>query len=181
MSKVNTWDPTMVSPYTATGNSSKKGFGDVAFMAPVAAALGGQVGRIVAGPTGPIHQYYDTMLAGLLAGLAFNYAAVSSDGNNFAFKDPYNRFPKTQDAGGKNPAVAIKAGFPGGSSSYVRRGGEKGYCAIVELPKYDLHGSKNRRGHAWNMGHLGLFGLHGESLRGTTDQNSHSIQGHKIL
>jgi hypothetical protein len=127
MSKVNTWDPTAVNPYTATGNSSKKGFGDIAFMAPVAAALGGQVGRIVAGPTGPIHQYYDTMLAGLLAGLVFNYAAVTSDGNNFAFKDPYNRFPKTQDASGKNPAVAIKAGFPGGSSAYVRRGGKDGY------------------------------------------------------
>lgn len=117
----------MVNPYTETGNSSKKGFGDVAFMAPVAAALGGQVGRIVAGPTGPIHQYYDSMLAGLLAGLIFNYAAVTSDGNNFAFKDPYQRFPKTQDSSGTAPAVAINAGFPGGAASYVRRGGPKGY------------------------------------------------------
>jgi hypothetical protein len=124
---VNTWDPKAVNPYTATGNSSKKGFGDIGFMAPVAAALGGQVGRIVAGPTGPIHQYYDSMLAGLLAGLAFNYAAVTSDGNNFAFKDPYNRFPKTQNSSGTAPAVAINAGFPGGSSAYVRRGGKGGY------------------------------------------------------
>jgi hypothetical protein len=127
MSKVNTWDAAAVNPYTATGNSSKKGFGDIGFMAPVAAALGGQVGRIVAGPTGPIHQYYDTMLAGLLAGLAFNYAAVTSDGNNFAFKDPYNRFPKTQNSSGTAPAVYIKDGFPGDAGSYVRRGGKDGY------------------------------------------------------
>lgn len=125
--KVNTWDATAVNPYTATGNSSKKGVGDIAFMAPVAAALGGQVGRMVSGPAGPIHQYYDSMLAGLLAGLIFNYMAVSSDGNNFAFRDPYNRFPKTQNADGKNPAVYIKSGFPGDVSSYVRRGGKDGY------------------------------------------------------
>jgi hypothetical protein len=124
---VKTWADGAVNVYTATGNSSKKGFGDVGFMAPVAAALGGQVGRIVAGPTGPIHQYYDTMLAGLLAGLAFNYMAVTSDGNNFAFKDPFNRFPKTQNADGKKPAVYISNNFPGGAWSYVRRGGEKGY------------------------------------------------------
>jgi hypothetical protein len=124
---VKTWADGAVSPYTATGNSSKKGFGDIGFMAPVAAALGGQVGRIVAGPTGPIHQYYDTMLAGLLAGLAFNYAAVTSDGNNFAFRDPFNRFPKTQNSSGTAPAVYIKSGFPGDVNSYVRRGGEKGY------------------------------------------------------
>ena len=124
---VKTWADGAVNPYTATGNSSKKGVGDVAFMAPVAAALGGQVGRMVAGPAGPIHQYYDSMLAGLLAGLIFNYAAVSSDGNNFAFRDPFNRFPKTQNADGKSPAVYIKSGFPGDQNSYVRRGGKDGY------------------------------------------------------
>ena len=124
---VNTWATGTVDPYSKTGNSSKKGFGNVSIMAPLAAALGGQVGRIVAGPAGPIHQYYDSMLAGLLAGLAFNYMAVTSDGNNFAFKDPFNRFPKTQNSSGSAPAVAINAGFPGGSASYVRRGGEKGY------------------------------------------------------
>ncbi len=124
---VKTWADGAVSPYTATGNSSKKGVGDVAVMAPVAAALGGQVGRIVAGPTGPIHQYYDTMLAGLLAGLVFNYFAVTSDGNNFAFRDPFNRFPKTQNSSNTAPAVYIKSGFPGDNNSYVRRGGEKGY------------------------------------------------------
>ena len=127
MTKVNTWVDKAVNPYTATGNSKKKGVGDVAFMAPVAAALGGQVGRMVAGPAGPIHQYYDSMLAGLLAGLIFNYMAVSSDGNNFAFRDPYNRFPKHQNADGKSPALYIKSGFPGDANSYVRRGGEKGY------------------------------------------------------
>jgi hypothetical protein len=122
---VNTWATGTVDPYSKTGNSSKKGFGDVAIMAPVAAALGGQVGRIVAGPTGPIHQYYDSMLAGLLAGLVFNYAAVTSDGNSFAFKDPFNQFAKTQDASGTNPAVYIKDGNV--NLSYVRRGGKEGY------------------------------------------------------
>ena len=124
---VKTWADGAVNPYTATGNGSKKGVGDVAFMAPVAAALGGQVGRMVAGPAGPIHQYYDSMLAGLLAGLFFNYLAVSSDGNNFAFRDPYNRFPKTQNSSNTAPAVYVKDGFPGDAGSYVRRGGKDGY------------------------------------------------------
>jgi hypothetical protein len=123
--KVNAFVDGFTTPYTATGNSSKKGFGDIAFVAPVAAALGGQVGRIVAGPTGPIHQYYDTMLAGLLAGLAFNYFAVSSDGNNFAFKDPFNQLAKTQNADGTSPALYTPDGSV--NRTYVRRGGKDGY------------------------------------------------------
>jgi hypothetical protein len=109
-------------PYSKTGNSSKNTFSDVKYGAPIAAAIGGQVGRFVAGPTAPITQYWEVMAAGLLAGVLVNYMAVTSDGDNFAYKNPYHKFPT------KMPGKAGFFGIKGSEATcYVRRGDEKGY------------------------------------------------------
>ena len=111
-----------VDPYTKSGNSSKNTFSDLKWGAPIAAAVGGQVGRFVAGPTAPITQYWEVMAAGLLAGVVVNYMAVTSDGDNFAYKNPYHKFPT------KMPDKAGFFGITGSEATcYVRRGDEKGY------------------------------------------------------
>ena len=109
-------------PYDKSGNSSKNTFSDLKWGAPIAAAVGGQVGRFVAGPTAPIQQYWEVMAGGLLAGVLVNYLAVTSDGDNMAYKNPYHKFPT------KMPKKDGFYGITGQESwCYVRRGDEKGY------------------------------------------------------
>ena len=111
-------------PYSKTGNSKDNGFGDVQWGPSIAAAVGGQVGRFVAGPTAPIQQYLDVMVGGFLAGVLVNYMAVSSDGDNWAYKNPLHKFEKGKDTITKGKRALIK-----GSESwcYVRRGDTTGY------------------------------------------------------
>ena len=109
-------------PYVKSGNSSKNTFSDLKWGAPIAAAVGGQVGRFIAGPTAPIQQYWEVMAGGLLAGVLVNYMAVTSDGDNMAYKNPYHKFPS------KMPKENGFFGITGQESwCYVRRGDEKGY------------------------------------------------------
>ena len=114
---------TAVDPYDKSGNSSKNSFSDLKWGAPVAAAVGGQVGRFVAGPTAPIQEYWEVMAGGLLAGVLVNYLAVTSDGDNMAYKNPYHKFPKkVPDKGGDFYGITGQESW-----CYVRRGDEKGY------------------------------------------------------
>lgn len=111
-------------PYAKTGNSKDNGFGDVQWGPSVAAAVGGQIGRFVAGPAAPIQQYLDVMIGGFLAGVVVNYMAVTSDGDNWAYKNPLHKFPKGKDAVAEKKFERIKASD---SWCYVRRGDTTGY------------------------------------------------------
>ena len=118
---------TVPSPYINTGNGKDKGITDTSIWAPLACAAGGQVGRYVAGPPAPITQYWDSMAAGLLAGLAVNYAAVSSDGTRWPFKDPFAKL-KAAKGDATVADTALFASISGKESwCYVRRGGKEGY------------------------------------------------------
>lgn len=119
------WATLTAKPPFAGGNAKKKEMSDLAILPSVSAAVGGQIGRFVAGPSAPIQQYVDVMIGGLLASLLVNYMAMTSEGNNMFFKDPWNYFPKehktTKD--GEHVGIDAKKAF-----CYVRRGGgEDGY------------------------------------------------------
>jgi hypothetical protein len=63
------------------------------------------------------------MAGGLLAGVLVNYLAVTSDGDNMAYKNPYHKFPKkVPDKGGDFYGMTGQESW-----CYVRRGDEKGY------------------------------------------------------
>jgi len=109
------------------GNDKKKGVSDIKWGSSLAASVGGQIGRFTAGPAAPVQQYLDVMVGGLLASLVVNYMAMTSDGDNWAFKNPqYKTWKEFKNEKGKTPGVF--AGIDAKDSfCYVRRGEDKGY------------------------------------------------------
>jgi hypothetical protein len=110
------------------GNDKKKGVSDLKWGSSLAASVGGQIGRFTAGPAAPVQQYLDVMVGGLLASLVVNYMAMTSDGDNWAFKNPqYKTWKEFKDAKTATP-VKVYAGIDAKDSfCYVRRGEDKGY------------------------------------------------------
>ena len=108
------------------GNDKKKGVSDIKWGSSVAASVGGQIGRFTAGPAAPVQQYLDVMVGGLLASLVVNYMAMTSEGDNWAFKNPaYKTWKQFKD---KAPGTGVYAGIKSKDSfCYVRRGEDKGY------------------------------------------------------
>ena len=118
------------------GNEKKKGVSDLKWGSSVAASVGGQIGRFTAGPAAPVQQYLDVMLAGLLASLVVNYMAMTSEGDNWAFKNPgYKKWKEFKD---KGTGGQVYAGISSTDSfCYVRRGEDKGYWVnAVCMGKY---------------------------------------------
>jgi hypothetical protein len=109
------------------GNDKKKGVSDLKWGSSLAASVGGQIGRFTAGPAAPVQQYLDVMVGGLLASLVVNYMAMTSDGDNWAFKNPqYKTWKEFKDE--KTKGTGVYAGIDAKDSfCYVRRGEDKGY------------------------------------------------------
>jgi hypothetical protein len=110
-------------PEPSGGNSDKRDTSDVSILSSVSAAVGGQIGRFVAGPAAPIQQYMDVMIAGLLASLVVNYMALKGDGKSYPYKDPWHKFPK-KTSGLKDDKKYLSTSASD-SFCYVRRGGGK--------------------------------------------------------
>jgi hypothetical protein len=109
------------------GNDKKKGVSDIKWGSSLAASVGGQIGRFTAGPAAPVQQYLDVMVGGLLASLVVNYMAMTSEGDNWAFKNPvYKTWKQFKDT--KKASTGVFAGIDAKDSfCYVRRGEDKGY------------------------------------------------------
>ena len=126
-----------VSGDDGLGNEKKKGVSDLKWGSSVAASVGGQIGRFTAGPAAPVQQYLDVMVGGLLASLVVNYMAMTSEGDNWAFKNPaYKKWKEFKDTatGGTNVYAGISSTD---SFCYVRRGEDKGYWVnAVCMGKY---------------------------------------------
>jgi hypothetical protein len=110
------------------GNDKKKGVSDIKWGSSLAASVGGQIGRFTAGPAAPVQQYLDVMVGGLLASLVVNYMAMTSDGDNWAFKNPqYKTWKEFKDDKTKTGAKVYAGIDAKDSFCYVRRGEDKGY------------------------------------------------------